>query len=172
MMPKVLTITARKDYPDIGVKKGDTYYKWRIRTQRGGQEFKSKTYPRASQLTNSEYKSAAHQINEGLEDTLHGAEAMEDLREARDEAVSAAESLRDEQQEKLDNMPEQLQSSETGELLQNRIDALEAFIEELNNLDLDDFEAPEESEQDEGQTEDEFVQSKLDEIGAISIDVE
>lgn len=51
-MPRVLTQKAGKDYPDQGIKKGEKYYKWSFRY---GGTHKSKTYPRASQLTQSKY---------------------------------------------------------------------------------------------------------------------
>lgn len=53
------------------------------------------------------------------------------------EIVSALEDLRDQCQESLDNMPENLQQGDTGQMLQDRIDNLEAVIEELNQIDED-----------------------------------
>ncbi len=43
---------ARKDNPAAGIKAGDSYYWWKFR--RGGKHY-SKTAPRPSQLTQSEY---------------------------------------------------------------------------------------------------------------------
>lgn len=54
-----------------------------------------------------------------------------------DNIASDLEGIRDELQDKLDNMPEQLQDSDTGTLLQERIDSLESAIDELNNIDID-----------------------------------
>lgn len=56
-----------------------------------------------------------------------------------EDIASALESIRDDQQDRLDNMPEQLQDSSTGELLQERIDALESAIDELGYIDVDDL---------------------------------
>lgn len=48
------------------------------------------------------------------------------------------ESLRDDLQDRLDNMPENLrENSETGQLLQERIGTLEDTISELENIDID-----------------------------------
>jgi len=47
-MPRVLEQKAGKDYPDQGIKKGDTYYKWSFRY---GGTHKSLKRPRPSQLT-------------------------------------------------------------------------------------------------------------------------
>lgn len=46
-------------------------------------------------------------------------------------------SIRDDLREKLDNMPEQLQESDTGSLLQERIEGLEAACDELDSIDYD-----------------------------------
>lgn len=64
-MPRVSSQKAAKDYPEIGIKKGETYYKWSFRY---GGTHKSKTYPRASQLTQSKY-SAVYAALENLQDT-------------------------------------------------------------------------------------------------------
>lgn len=54
-----------------------------------------------------------------------------------DNIASDLECIKDELQDKLDNMPEQLQDSDTGILLQERIDSLDSAIDELNNVDID-----------------------------------
>lgn len=55
-----------------------------------------------------------------------------------EDIASALEELRDQQQESLDNIPEQLQEGETGTMLQERIDSLESVIDELNSISWDD----------------------------------
>jgi len=65
-MPKVHCVkAARKDYPECGIKKGDTYYWWKFRF---GGKHESKTYPKQSQLTQSEFLSQVYALNERLED--------------------------------------------------------------------------------------------------------
>lgn len=54
-----------------------------------------------------------------------------------EELITDIETIRDECQENLDNMPESLQSSPTGELLQERIDGLDEAISILENIDID-----------------------------------
>lgn len=54
-----------------------------------------------------------------------------------DVLVRELEQIRDELQERLDNMPENLQNSETAELLQSRIDGLEGAISDLESIDID-----------------------------------
>lgn len=146
-MPKVKLVKARQDYPAQNIAKGDMYYVWAIRMQRGGITRRSKTAPRQSQLTLSEYKMAAHLLNEQIED-YQRPKNISDLREFRDELKDEADSLRDMQQEKMDNLPEGLQQSQTGEAIQERIDAVEAFIDELDELELEDDDLDPEDEGD------------------------
>lgn len=54
-----------------------------------------------------------------------------------EEIIEALEGIRDDAQDRLDNMPEPLQESSTGELLQERIDSLDEAIQELENIDID-----------------------------------
>lgn len=51
------------------------------------------------------------------------------------------ESIMDDQQERLDNMPEGLQEGDVGQLIQERIDACEAAMDELDNIDIDSLKA-------------------------------
>ena len=53
--------------------------------------------------------------------------------------AAAFQEILDECQERLDNMPESLQYSPTGELLQERIDNLESVIGDLEAIDIDDL---------------------------------
>lgn len=70
-----------------------------------------------------------------------------DLNESTaDEIASALEELRDQQQDSLDNMPENLQQGDTGCMLQERIDSLECTIDELNNISWEDCESEAEGE--------------------------
>lgn len=183
-MPKVKYVKAAKDHPAQGIAKGEMYYVWAIKTQRGGITLRSKTPPRQSQLTLSEYKSAAWELVERLEDFQKPSD-ISDLVSFRDELVSDAENLRDEQQEKLDNMPEGLQQGDTGTMIQERIEALESFIEELGDIDFDcdidmDEEYPgggsedptqEEWEEERQEKYDQRLQELFDELSGVSLEV-
>lgn len=151
---------ARKARPDIGVKVGDPYYWWKTRTTVGksyvSQMHYSKDKPKPSQLTRSEYMGQ-----------LMDLEAQGFDRGSRDDAVasfnSMAEEVRalgEEQADKLSNMPDGLQQSETGELLQARADkceeiasALEDAANELENWTPDEVEADEDGDQDDSEAE-------------------
>lgn len=80
-MPRVKSQRANKDYPEHGIKRGDTYYKWSIRTGMGGTTYISKTYPKPSQLTNSKM-STAFSSQEGVEATI------EEIRKAISDSTS------------------------------------------------------------------------------------
>jgi hypothetical protein len=79
-----------------------------------------------------------------------------------DDVRELAEGVREvgqEQQDKLDNMPEGLQQGATGELLQERIDACESSADELETI-ADEWESAEtdheNEEPEEGEEKEEF----------------
>jgi len=84
------------------------------------------------------------------------AEAIEDLTTQVEEILGEIESLIDETQGSLDNMPEGLQQGDTGQLLQERIDVLENWQGELEDIDLDFEFEEEEPVAVEGQSEEEL----------------
>lgn len=130
-MPRVHYIKkARKDNPCC--KAGESYYFWEFRY--GGKRY-SKTRPRQSQLTQSAYYGALYSLQEQIEDySVHTADDLETL---VDDARSGLEELRDEQEEKIQNMSEHgLEYTPSGELVQERLDALENAISEIENIDL------------------------------------
>lgn len=63
-----------------------------------------------------------------------------------EEIATTLEDLRDQQQESLDNMPENLQGGDTGCMLQERIDSLESAIDELNDISWESCEEDARSE--------------------------
>lgn len=144
-MPRVkLVKAARKEhhcsYCGNPIYIGSGYYWWKHKLQRGGlvkKRCKGCGYPKRYMLTLSPFFSALWQAEDAFQpstpDELEGAVA---------EFVEELESLIEEAQESLDNMPGQLQdSSESGQLLQERIEALEGWVASLGDLDT---EVPEE----------------------------
>jgi hypothetical protein len=147
-MPRVNFVkAARKDNPVA--KKGEPYYWWKFRY--GGKRF-SLTHPKPSQLTQSAYLSTVYTIQEQIEawDTITN---EDDLEMFKDEIRNQLEELRDQTQESLDNMPESLQYSQTGELLQERIDALESAMDDIDNMDESSYNWSEVATQKEEHTE-------------------
>ena len=64
-------------------------------------------------------------------------ELIEKFEEIKAEAIDQLSEIRDEEQEAYDNLPESLQESEKGENMQNCIDALEYFMSDLENMEID-----------------------------------
>lgn len=122
-MPKVRTVKAAKDYPNLGIAKGDMCYVWKVRTSNaGGREFRSKTYPRPSQL-NFGFTGQLGDIEQDMENA-------EDLEALRGFAETLRE-LGEEQQEKFNNMPEGLQQGDTGQLLEERANGLSEWADAI-----------------------------------------
>ena len=137
-MPRVHFVQkARKDNP--AVKAGESYYWWKFRY--GGKRY-SATRPRQSQLTQSPYFGTVYSLMEEIEDTSVMDEG--DLESLRDSIQSQIEDLGQEAQDSLDNMPDSLQYSPTGELLQERVDACETASDEISSIDIEfDFDEDE-----------------------------
>ena len=64
-------------------------------------------------------------------------ELIEKFEEIKSEAIDQLSEIRDEEQEVYDNLPEALQDSERGENMQNCIDALEYFMSDLENMEIE-----------------------------------
>jgi hypothetical protein len=132
---------AAKDYPEYEIKKGEPYYWWKFRF--GGKHF-SKTSPSRSQLTQSGFLSNLYELEDGFSlDREDPASSIEDLK-------SEIESMKDECEGNLENMPEGLrENSSSGQLLQERIDQLQEWIDNLESIDADvDEELSEEEKED------------------------
>lgn len=150
-MPRVNRVDkSRKSPGNCGkcgteIKAGDPYVWWKFRF--GGKHIrcgKSECGPKPADLTQSEFLSTLYGIqSQNFEDC----ESITDLESARDDAVSDLESLRDECEEKRNNMPEQLQDSDSGNLLQGRIDGLQEMIDALQAVDVAGDDIPDEPEE-------------------------
>lgn len=159
-LTKIDRTQPRDENDTIIIHKGESYYTWSFRF--GGKHY-SKTKPRPSQLTESEFYQSYYAIQEKIDDyvipvTIDGiAGFVEELRDDVD-------SLRDETQEKFDNLPDSLQNSATGDLLQERIDEMDSILNELDAIDTDyDEECGEEPE--------EWLENKVQEIQDISFNL-
>jgi len=134
---------------------------WKVAFQFGGTRY-FKTKPRTSQCTQSEFFSAVYALQEEMEGAIASDQA--DLESLRDEWVGQAQEIGEECREKFDNMPEGLQQGDTGQLLEERADAMESWASELEGVDLE-FEPEEDADQDaleEQHTE--WVEEKLEEL--------
>lgn len=136
---------ARKDNP-VALK-GESYWWWKFRY--GGKQF-SKTRPERHQLTQSAFYSQLWQLEDDFEKRIYDVGTVEEFPELIESMSGDLETLMEECQESLDNMPEGLQeSSASGELLAERIDSLDSWINELQNVDLsmDDITTEDEEEE-------------------------
>lgn len=134
-MPRVHHVEkARKDNPVC--KKGESYYHWQLFKQ---PKQYSLTYPRASQLTGSEFLSAVYQTAENVGDWTTDPKAsdednLEALKSLVEEARDLYEEWAGECQERFDNMPEGLQQGDTGMLLEGRVGSCEEAESGLADL--------------------------------------
>lgn len=119
---------SRKAYPDDGIKKGEPYFWWKFRH---GCKHRSKKQPKPSQLTQSEFWSEVYTIQEEMDG---GAPSATDLSDMVEDIKSRLEQLLDDTRDKFDNVPEQLQS---GHALEERIEALEEALGDIDNVDLE-----------------------------------
>ncbi len=130
------------------IKPGTEYLRTRLRRQYGGvTKIRCTQHPfRSSDLTESPYLIGVYSAQEGAEDalaTLDPSMPPEDLyaalTDARDELASNIGEVSDEEQEKLDNMPDGLRDGSTGESIQERYDACQEWQQEVESVPLEEF---------------------------------
>lgn len=125
---------AQKARPDYGIKKGDSYWWWKLHIRSPKQY--SKTQPRRSQLTASSFLSSLWEIEDALAD-LSEKMTKDEIKSEVESAIDEIRDLGSEQSDNLSNMPEGLQQGSTGELLQGRADSCEEMANELEGIDFD-----------------------------------
>lgn len=138
-MARVFTAKAAKDYPNHGIKKGDTYYYWTPGFR--GTKQMSKTPPKASQLTTSKM-SAAYAAGEALEEAIDSASCVQDLADALEEAASEIRSVAEEYEEASqaetgngNRVPNADEMEEKAQGLNDWADSLENDQSEIEGLD-------------------------------------
>jgi chromosome segregation ATPase len=147
---KVETYGCRKCSEPI--KAGDKYYEWKHRHAPPSRQHTSHGQPRQSELCTGKM-SGVYAAIEGLEDTIAEARKTNDITGLVDALNTAAEevdTVKEEYQSGLDNMPEPLQQSSSGDAIQEKIDGLEEFKDALENAaqevetSVDEYDALEE----------------------------
>lgn len=157
-MPRVHHGKVRKSYPVFGLKKGDEAYWWTLKTgPRSSRKCYSKTHPRPSQLTTSEFLGAFYSLEEEIGDL----KAEDGLGDSVSDIATRFRELGEEQTAKKDNMPDSLQSGATGELLEERANKCEEIADELDGLTFDV------SEKDEGKSDEDYWAEKLEEVQGV-----
>lgn len=128
---------ARKEHPG-GIQVGDSYFWWKFRM--GGKRY-SKTYPRRSQLTQSDYYAQLWDLEDDFQP--HLADSLDDAAAIFQETADAVRDILSEVEDSISNMEsyEGLANSPTFELLERRRDALEELAQALEDkaTDLEDF---------------------------------
>lgn len=119
---------------EIFIAKGESYFWWQF--MNGGKNF-SKEVPKRSQLTQSGFLSGLYELEDRISEMK--CETKEDFDSEKEDIMSEIENMKDECQGSLDNMPEQLQSAPTGELLQERIDNLDSWYSEIESIEVEDY---------------------------------
>lgn len=148
-MPKVHHVKkARKAYKAEGIGKGDSYYWWKLRI--GTPVRRSKTKPRRSQLTESEFFGVMWDAEDDLEMAVSAFRSDGDaaaLASSCNDAASAVREAGEGCTGRRENMPEQLQDSEKGQLLEARAEQCELIADALESAasDIESAEEPAES---------------------------
>jgi len=142
-MPKVTYVkSARKDYPEHDIAKGDSYYWWAFRY--GGKRY-SKTPPRPSQLTQSDKLSRVYATHESIEDVIAATKSLTDVAALADTLSNAADEVREVASEYTDAaeaVRENFSESPTADDCEEKAQELEAWADTLDQAsqDLEGFE--------------------------------
>lgn len=154
---------AMKDHPAGDIKKGESYYWWAFMVGgRGGPKHYSKTPPTPSQLTQSEFLGTLGEI----EIEIGALPADAGLEDMVGEIAGRIRELGQEQETKRENMPEGLQNSATGELLEERSNRCGEIADELEGITFDY-----DGDKEDGEEEDDYWQRKLDEVQAVDLSI-
>ena len=162
-----------KDENDpIIINVGESYYTWCFY---GGLPQYSKNKPKRSQLTQNWFKAELYSIQEEIEESAPKDE--EELSDLIESISSRIEDLRDECQDHLDNIPEQLQDGDAGQTLQERIDSLDDALYELENIDTDiengiDEERDTVSDKEWEEIKNRWIEDKMSEIFDIDLEID
>lgn len=137
-MPRVTIVAkARKNQGTCGkcgdeIKRGMPYKWWKFNFgARHVRCAKAECAPRASDLTQSAFLAQLYD----LQDRAFEGQSSADLEGERDEMVSDLEALKQECEDNRSNIPDHLQDGDSGTLLQERADALDDAINELQGID-------------------------------------
>jgi len=166
-MAKVhLVKNAAQDYPQAGIKKGESYYWWAFYGQK---RQISKEMPKKSQTVSSEFLQEVYSVEEDL-GVLHASkypnpEDSEDLSSDVGDFVGRIQDAQEECQSKYDDLNEGFQAGPTGELLQGRVDSAQEMIDAIEVIDLNFDPDGDESYAD-------WLQGRIDELQAVSYEGE
>lgn len=122
---------ARRD--NSAVKRGEPYYWWKFGFS---EKLYSKTAPKRSQLTQSDYKGCVYDLQDSISDYEIG--DPDQFSDMIFELTEQIIDMRDQCKESLDNMKENLHVAPNGMLLKARIASCEFVLAELEELEWDE----------------------------------
>lgn len=117
------------------IKPGEQYYRFSLTRFQKLKPRCIRCKPKRAEMTTSDFFCQMYDIEDAI-----AAISVDDLSDFESEiadVVGQLETLRDEQEEKRSNMPDQLQDAPTGELLQERYEEVDGMIDELQGIDLE-----------------------------------
>lgn len=134
--------SARKDNETQGIKKGDSYYWWKFRH---GGKLISKTRPKPSQLTQSEFWQAVLSLQEEND----SAPAPDDIDSQVDSIKDRLSEIQSELEDKISNMEQSFPNGcPSLDTLNERKDAIESAISDIESADLSFDESMDDEERD------------------------
>lgn len=124
---------ARKDNPVA--KKGESYYWWQP-------AFSFKRYskempPRSQYATQSAFLSALYDLEDNITNRFDGVSDADEIQSVVHEIRDELQELYDQCEESFNNIPEQLQYASAGELLQERIDNLDQWMNDIDCIECE-----------------------------------
>jgi len=138
------------------IKPGENYYHYTRRFSRIGKGVRythcSEHRPRPTDLSSSPM-AEIYEAQEDAAKAIHAADNCADMMQAIEDLKSVVEDVKSRAEDSLENMPEGLrESSDSGNTLQERIDALDSYISELENVSVEDTEPEEGEDAEEGES--------------------
>lgn len=128
---KIYTVKkARKEYPEDNIKPGDTYY---YVSPKGRKKERSKSIEALGIWCTNYMKLFRGELASNMEDWETRKEGLQGEDE-RDTLLDEVNEFLEEKQSNLENVPESLQESH---ILNEQIEQLEEFIEELESIEFD-----------------------------------
>lgn len=121
------------------IEPGEEYIYYSVKTgPRSGRKYTHcKAHPpKPTDLSSSKMAEVTEAV-EAAQETIGAATSPEDIEAALTEVKDTADSVREQYEESLSNMPEPLQQGPTGEEIQAKMDALQEFADELENAASD-----------------------------------
>jgi len=148
-MPKLHHVKkARKDNEKYKIKRGDSYYWWQFAF---GSKICSLTRPKRSQLTQSWFYGAIYDLEDEYQ-TLKPQNYLDSdsLDSLVEDIKGSLQEILEQCQESIENIPPNLEYSPSADILNDRVEGLEEWIDNLGSVETDvDIDVEDEEEREE-----------------------